>query len=84
MSVMSFTEVRSNFKSVCDRVVDDCEPVIIHRRDAENVVIFSEAEFNSWKETIYLLSNPANAKHLQESIAQVSMGNVQPRLLLEI
>ena len=84
MSVYSFTEVRSNFKSVCDRVVDDCEHVVIHRRDAENVVMFSESEFNSWKETLHLLSNPVNAKHLLDSIKQVEEGKVQERELLDL
>ena len=31
-------------------------------------------EFNSWQETLYLLSNPANAEHLRESIAQADWG----------
>lgn len=74
MAIYSFTEVRSNFKSICDTVVNDCEPVVIHRRGNENVVLFSESEFNSWKETLYLLSNPANAKRLLESIKQVDDG----------
>ncbi|AQS35241.1 antitoxin of toxin-antitoxin stability system [Shewanella psychrophila] len=83
MSVYSFTEVRSNLKSVCDSVVNDCEPAVIHRRGAENVVMFSESEFNSWKETIYLLSNPVNAKHLLDSIKQVEDGQAQERELLD-
>ena len=83
MTVYSFSEVRSNFKSVCDNVVNDCEHVVIHRRDAENVVMFSESEFNSWKETMYLLSNPVNARYLSESIKQVESGNVQERELLD-
>jgi antitoxin YefM len=40
-------------------------------------------EFNSWKETLYLLSNPANAEHLRESLAQARMGKAQARELIE-
>ena len=40
-------------------------------------------EYNSWKETLYLLSNPANAEHLQRSIAEAQAGDVQARELLE-
>jgi len=40
-------------------------------------------EFNSWQETLYLLSNPANAEHLRESIAQAKMGKTQERELIE-
>lgn len=83
MAIYSFTEVRSNFKSICDSVVNDCEPVVIHRRGNENVVLFSESEFNSWKETLYLLSNPANAKRLLESIKQVDDGQASEHELAE-
>ncbi|ABN63983.1 type II toxin-antitoxin system Phd/YefM family antitoxin [Shewanella baltica] len=83
MAIYSFTEVRSNFKSICDTVVNDCEPVVIHRRGNENVVLFSESEFNSWKETLYLLSNPANAKRLLESIKQVNDGHASEHELSE-
>ncbi|RKZ36279.1 MAG: antitoxin, partial [Gammaproteobacteria bacterium] len=34
-------------------------------------------------ETLYLLSNPANAEHLRESIAQAKMGKTQERELIE-
>ena len=40
-------------------------------------------EHNSWKETLYLLSNPANAEHLLRSIAEAEAGNVQDREILE-
>ncbi|MFA0156845.1 type II toxin-antitoxin system Phd/YefM family antitoxin [Vibrio sp. 10N.261.46.A3] len=74
MQVMTYTEVRSNLKSVCDKVIDDCDSVTIHRRDGDNVVLISESEFNSWKETMYLMSNPINANHLLESISQIERG----------
>ena len=31
-------------------------------------------EFNSWKETLYLLGNPANAAHLRRSVAEAESG----------
>ncbi|MFA0077699.1 type II toxin-antitoxin system Phd/YefM family antitoxin [Vibrio artabrorum] len=72
---MTYTEVRTNLKSVCDKVIDDCDSVTIHRRDGDNVVLISESEFNSWKETMYLMSNPVNANRLLESISQIENGN---------
>lgn len=83
MQVMNYSEVRSNLKDVCDRVVDDCDPVTIHRRHGENVVMMSESEFNGWKETIYLLSNPMNARRLMESVAQAEQGQVKRHVLKE-
>ena len=37
-------------------------------------VLMSESEFNSWQETIYLVSNPANAEHLRKSLAEADSG----------
>ena len=83
MSVVTFSEARNNFKSICNAAVDNCEPVHVHRRGAEDVVVMSESEFNAWKETIYLMSNPNNAKRLLESIAQAERGDVLSKVLLD-
>jgi len=39
-----------------------------------NIVILSEAEFNSMQETLYLLSSKKNREHLLESIQQFKDG----------
>jgi antitoxin YefM len=41
-------------------------------------------EFNSWKETIYLLSNPENEKHLRKSITEAKEGKITERKLTEL
>jgi antitoxin YefM len=76
MTVMNYSEVRSNLKGVCDQVINDCDSVTIHRRDSENVVMVSESEFNGWRETIHLMASPKNAARLMESIAQAEKGLV--------
>ncbi|GEA52326.1 hypothetical protein VIN01S_31300 [Vibrio inusitatus NBRC 102082] len=60
-------------------MINDCDSVTIHRRDSENVVMMSESEFNGWKETIHLMSNPKNAARLMDSIAQAEQGLASPR-----
>jgi len=44
------------------------------------VVLVPFDEYNSWQETNYLLSNPANADHLRRSIAQAKAGKAQELL----
>ena len=39
-----------------------------------NIVLISEAEFNSMQETLYLLSSKKNREHLLESIQQFKEG----------
>lgn len=41
-----------------------------------------EDEYNSLKETVYLLSSPANAKRLRESLAEARRGESVPRDLM--
>ncbi|WP_414549406.1 type II toxin-antitoxin system Phd/YefM family antitoxin [Anabaena sp. CCY 0017] len=42
---------------------------IITRRDADDAVVMSLEFFNSLMETVHLLKSPANAAHLERSIA---------------
>jgi antitoxin YefM len=83
MRTITFSDARRQFKEVLDRVVDDADITIITRRDADDVVLMSLSEYNSWKETEYLLSSPANARRLRESIAQANAGHVVHRELIE-
>lgn len=83
MQVVSLTEARNNLKSVFDSVYIDHEEVVIHRKGRENVVMISMDEYNSMKETSYLLSNPNNAKHLRDSIEQLKSGKVVERNIIE-
>jgi len=83
MQVVSLTEARNNLKSVFDSVYLDHEDVIIHRKGRESIVMISMDEYNSMKETNYLLSSPNNAKYLRESIEQIRKGQVIERELIE-
>lgn len=83
MRTINFSDARRQFKEVLDRVVDDADITIITRRDADDVVLMSLSEYNSWKETEYLLASPANARHLRESLAQLNAGRVVYRDLIE-
>jgi antitoxin YefM len=49
-----------------------------------NAVLLSLEEFNSWQETLYLLSNPVNAEHLRQSIAEAKAGKTLERELIDL
>lgn len=83
MRVITFTEARNKLKSVLDRVVDDADYTIITRRDADDAVVMSLDYFNSLLETVHLLKSPANAAHLERSIAQYRQGQVTEKDLLD-
>jgi len=70
MNIVSFTEARNGLKSVLDQVVNDANCTVITRRDAADAVVMSLDHYNGLMETVHLLSSPANASHLAESISQ--------------
>ncbi len=83
MKVVTFSEARSNLKTVLDQVVEDVDYTIITRRDAEDAVVMSLELFNSLLETVHLLKSPANAAHLERSITQFKQGKVVEQNLLD-
>ncbi len=83
MDVISFSDTRANLKSVMDRVVADHAPIVVARQKAEAVVLVSLADWNAMEETAYLLSSPANARRLAESIAILDAGKGEARDLIE-
>jgi antitoxin YefM len=83
MQVISYSAARNNLKSVLDRVSEDADVTVINRRDGPDAVVMSMETFNSWQETIYLLSNPANAAHLAASIEQHKAGKAIQKALID-
>lgn len=74
MKVMSYSESRANYAEVLSDVVDDCEEVVITRAGHDPVVIVSLAEYESLKETNYLLQSRANARVLKQRIERLERG----------
>ena len=83
MRVITFSEARNNLKAILDQVVNAADYTIITRRDADDAVVMSLEYFNSLLETVYLLKSPANAAHLERSIAQYKKGEVVEKSLLD-
>ena len=83
MQVVSLTEARNNLKALFDSVYLDNDEVVIHRKGRENVVVISFDEYNSMKETNYLLSSPNNKKVLLRSLTDAREGKVFEKELIE-
>jgi len=66
----TYTALRENLAMFLDRVVDDCEVVVVKRRGARDVAIIAADELAGLEETAYLLRSPANAKRLREALAE--------------
>lgn len=61
MKVINYTDLRLNLKKWLDIVVDDVEEIIVTRKNNKDLVLISLDEYNSLKETQYLLSGKNRA-----------------------
>lgn len=83
MNIVTVSEAKRTLDALIQKVFSDAEPTIISTETGQQIVLLSLAEFDSWKETAYLLSNPANAAHLRKSIAEAQSGKVSEHELSE-
>jgi len=81
MKSVTLKKAKENLANLIDRVVADPEAIIVCGEDDKKAVLMSLEEFNSWRETLYLLSNPANGEHLRKSISEARSGKVVEREL---
>jgi antitoxin YefM len=69
-TVTTYTVARATLAALCDEVASSREPVIIRRRNAEDVGLVSVAELESLIETAHLLRSPRNAQRLLAALAR--------------
>jgi antitoxin YefM len=81
MQAITLKEAKRNLPRLVEQVLADAEPRIVVTDEGGQVVVMPLDEFNSWKETLYLLSNRANAAHLRGSIAEAESGRTEKREL---
>lgn len=77
MKTMSYTESRARYAEVLDAVVNDREEVVITRAGHDPVVIVSLADYESLRETAYLMRSPANARRLLDAMERLESGRGQ-------
>jgi antitoxin YefM len=80
---ISYSEIRKNLKENFDRVCSDHIPILVTRKNGDNVVVISEDDFQSLQETAYLCQSPKNLSRLLESLNRTeghSLEDVQHEL----
>jgi antitoxin YefM len=70
MEIATYSNFRQNMKTYLDEIESSNKPLLITRKQGEDVVVMSKEDYTSLNETLYLLSSPANAKRLEDSIKQ--------------
>lgn len=82
METVNYTEFRSNLKHWFDKVLDDVSDLIIKRKGGKDLVLISLDEYNSLKETSYLLTGK-NRDILLNSIKELEAGKGVRKNLIE-
>lgn len=83
MKVMSMSESRAAYAATLDSVINDQEEVVITRPGGEDVVMIPLREYESMRETLYLMSSPVNQQRISRSIAQLNRGDGQVHELID-
>jgi antitoxin YefM len=83
MQAVNYSTARNNLKSIMEDVCNNFEEYIITNKDDNNVVILSLDEYNAMKETMYLLSTPANRDRLLKAVEDAESGTFEPKELIE-
>jgi antitoxin YefM len=72
----SYSHARANLAALCDEAISSREPIIIHRRGAEDVALIAADELRGLLETAYLLRSPKNAQRLLKALARARTENL--------
>jgi antitoxin YefM len=83
LRTLGYTESRARYAEVLDAVVNDREEAVITRAGHEPVVIVSLADFESVRETAYLMRSPANARRWLDAMERLEAGGGEPRELID-
>ena len=84
MDVMTTRQATQNLERLVEHVISDVEPTILCNENGHKAVLMGFDEFNAWQETFYLLSNPANASHIFQSIREIEAGDTFEKPLFEL
>ena len=83
MNVTTISNFRKDSKKYFDQVIEDQDVLLITRSDGQTIVAMPLDQYNSKKETDYLLGSNVNAKHLRRSLADARAGKVSAHKLRE-
>ncbi len=84
MDVITTKQATQNLEQLIDHVIFDVEPTILCNENGRKAVLMALDEFNAWQETFYLLSNPANAAHIFQSLQEIAVGNTVEKKLSDL
>lgn len=76
MTTLSITEARKNLPNLVDRASNNLEEFTILKNGKVQAVLMSAEEFESWKETIEIMSDKKLMEDIRKGEADIKAGRV--------
>lgn len=76
---VSYSYARQHLAEILNAAQDAQEPVIITRRNRDDVAVIPAAELRSLEETAHLLRSPNNARRLLAALQRALENSVEPQ-----
>ena len=83
MRPINCTRLRANMAAHFDQIEADRTELVVTRQNREPMVIMALSEWEGMRETLHLLSSPANAERLRRSIAALDAGKGKAHDLID-
>ena len=71
MQAIFYSQARNNLRDIINQVCNDFEEFIITTKEKQSAVLISQDEYNSMKETLYLLSSKNNRDRLLDAVQEI-------------
>jgi antitoxin YefM len=81
---VTYSYARQNLAKILNEAEDSREPVIITRRDHDDVAVIPAAELRSLEETARLLRSPRNARRLLGALQRALENKLEPQSIPEL
>jgi antitoxin YefM len=77
MQTISYTDARNQLAGLMEMASRDREPITITRNGAGKVVLLAIEEYEAIEATLHLHSTRANARQIEQSLADYAEGKIQ-------
>ena len=81
---VTYSYARQNLAQLLNDAEDAQEPIIIQRRDREDVALIPASELSSLEATAHLLRSPKTAKRLLVAMRRALDGTVKPSTVADV
>jgi len=71
MQAILYSQARNNLREIINKACQNFEEFVITTKDKQSAVLISQEEYDSMKETLYLLSSRNNRERLLDAMEQI-------------